>query len=390
MPIKLKVSTEKAWDDFRKLVRLGAAEQYYPVGTILYDNMNSSTGVAFQVVQYYDYNDGQSINKYFDPDLLSQGYTKSVLLLEVKLTYGNSDNIIQFDAAEAFLYAEQEISPNTYRVQMPPGYDETNGGGKWYCFTTTKTIPIGGQITLSWGSSSPPASISTYSSSTSTSALDSAKALTEWDGVTEVTSIGTIKFAPTYLDDSPFGKLNNIRRARYGSNNYYQSGLRQALNSESAANTWWQPSNIFDRPYAHRSLAGRLYLLDSGLKSVLATPEVKCITNNDFEYPSLDGTTFPLQTEYTVRDKIFLPTHTELNLSSSPNVGNVLTYYTGANNAKRLKYRKTKNPNDPYYYWFRTPYPSYCSYVRHVYASGALNNNDAYNSIGVAAACIIQ
>ena len=189
--------------------------------------------------------------------------------------------------------------------------------------------------------------------------------------------------------ESPFGKLNSAKRARYGSNNYYQSGIRQFLNSASAGGNWWHPTSIFDRPYGQRSSAGKLTQLSSDLRSVLATPEVEYITCNDFEFGSIGDIPFQLQTPYTIaEDKIFLLSHTEDNLSSAPNVGTVLDAYVGAGNADRIKKRTTNNT--AYYWWLRTPYPSTASIERYVVTSGALYNDFEHNASGAPASCIIQ
>jgi hypothetical protein len=355
-----------SWEEFRKAVRSGKAQQLYPVGTKLYENWGDTTSNAWIVV---DYPTGED---YLDSDLAQQGYTNRVMLMEEKLTY-----LRQFDAIEAWLYVETAIPAGTYRFTIP-NYDATYGGNKTYIFTSTADVPVGGQLTLTWAHNTNPTKVQGYSSSNSTSALFDVT-IAEWDGTTACTDLGTIKLAQND-PDSTYGKLNHIHRSRYGSNNYYQSGYRQWLNTNASAN-WWMPTNVFDRPYGHRTNAGRLNVMNSNMKSVLATPTVNCITNNLFEYPSLDGTTFSLQTAYTVTDKLFPVTHSEINLSSSPNVNSVLDYYVGAQNADRIK---------SYYWWLRTPDPTSASTVRYVNTSGALGGSGASGTIGSAAACIIQ
>lgn len=363
-----------SWSKFRELVRSGDAPTLYPVGTKLYENWGDTTSDAWIVV---DYPTGED---YLDSDLAQQGYTNRVMLMEEKLNY-----LKAFDAKEAWLYVETAIPAGTYRFTIP-NYDASYGGNKTYIFTSTANVPVGGQLTLTWNYNTNPTKVQGYSSSTSTTALFDVN-IAEWDGTTACIYLGTIKLAMADTD-STYGKLNHIHRARYGSNNYYQSGLRQWLNADATANNWWSPSNIFDRPDDNRNTAGRLYTLNDNMKAVLATPTVNCITNNLFEYPSLDGTTFSLQTAYTVRDKLFLATHTETNLSLTPNVDSVLTYYTNAQNADRIKYRKDNG--NAYYWWLRTPTPPLAYTVRSVTTSGALYNNSALNTIGSAAACIIQ
>ena len=356
-----------SWSDFRNLVRTGYAPTDFPVGTILYDDWGNDQSIAYEIVAY---------DKHFDSDLTAQGYTHSATLQELKLT------IRQFDAIEAWLYAA-----GTYRFKIP-NYDTSYGGNKWYYFTSDTTVPVGGQLTLTWAYQANPTEVQAYSSPSSTSPLFNVN-ITEWvEGTSpDAVNLGVIKLAMSDAE-SDYGKFNHIQRAKYGSNNYWQSGLRQILNTDATANNWWQPTTIFDRPYGNRDNAGYLRGLNSNFKDVLATADIKDVANIVFETTGLDGKSFTLNTAYDIKDKIFILSHTEVNLSSSPNVGSVLDYYINAGNTKRIKYRKDNN--NVYYWWLRTPHPSVAFGVRRVYTSGALDNDYAYNSRGVAAACIIQ
>lgn len=363
-----------SWEEFRKAVRSGKAQSLYPVGTKLYESWGDDTSNAWIIV---DYPTGED---YLDSDLAQQGYTNRVMLMEEKLNY-----LRQFDAIEAWLYVETAIPAGTYRFTIP-NYDASYGGNKTYIFTSTANVPVGGQLTLTWAYQQNPSAVQAYSSSTATSTLFNVS-IAEWDGTTPCTDLGTIKLAMSDAD-STYGKLNHIHRARYGSNNYAQSGIRQWFNSDAAANAWWQPTTIFDRPYGNRNTAGRLNTMDNDMKSIIATPTINCITNNLFESSSLDGTTFALQTAYTIQDKLFPVTHTEVNLSSTPNVDSVLGQYIGADNADRIKYRADNG--NAYYWWLRTPSPPHALRVRHVNTSGALSYTNASGTLGSAAACIIQ
>lgn len=369
------------WGKIREDVRSGLAQTKFPVGTILYDNEDETTGRAFQVVGY---------DKHFDPSLTARGFTHSMTLCQLKLS-----GPWQFDAIEAFLYTTVEMQPGTYKFKIP-NYDTAYGGNKTYYFTSTATVPVDSQIVLKWDYQKPPASVTAYAGpnpQTKTTAITgfNALTLTEWvEGESpEAIDLGTIKLAENN-PDSAYGKLNHIHRARYGSNNYYQSGLRQLLNTDLASNNWWNPTTIFDRPYGNRTTNGYLRSLNEDFINVLATPEITHITNNVFEYPSLDGRTFALNTEYKINtDKVFLLSHTEVGLSSAPNVGTILDYYSTHNtNNDRIKYR-IDNGN-AYYWWFRTPYPSYANLFRYCLTSGALYLSGAFNSSGVAPAHIIQ
>lgn len=366
----------QSWDTIQTIVRSGLAPQYYPVGTLLYDNMDESTGKAFRVVGY---------DNFFDETLTGQGYSHSMTLLEEKLNYPS----IQFDAPEAWLYLSYDgqpiVSGQAYRFTIP-NWDASYGGNKTYIFTATANVSKetaadagdGGQLTLAWADQQNPTSVSAYANNSSATALFTAN-IAVWNGTDECINLGTIKIAMSDAD-STYGKLNHIHRARYGSNNYYQSGMRQWLNATTASD-WWQPTTIFDRAYGSRSTAGRLSTLNANMVAKIATPTITCITNNLFE------TGFALNTQYTVKDKIFLLTHTEVGLSDNPNIGSTLAYYVGAANSKRIKY---KADNTAQHWWLRTPYPSYAINERFVRTSGALGTSRANSSGGAAAACIIQ
>ena len=369
-----QVPTEAhSWADVLKIVRAGKAEERLPLG-VYYNVWGDETSKAFDLVAY---------DKHFDPSLTAQGYTHSITLCERDLT-----DVPQFDAAEAWLYLEQELPAGTYKFKIP-NYDTAYGGNKTYYFTFTAATPEGGQLVFTWTYQQTPSKMASYSSATSTTALNNVN-LAEWiDGESpEAVDLGTCKLAAAD-PESTYGKINHVQRARYGSNNYYQSGIRQFLNADSAGGTWWQPTNIFDRPNSYRNTAGKLTQFSNELKSVLATPEIGYITNNVFEIGGIGDTPFALQTPYKISgEKIFLLSHTEVNLSSTPNVGEVLDKYVGAGNEDRIKIRTSNG--QAYHWWLRTPHPSYAYIERFVLSSGALDNNYAYNTIGAAAACVIQ
>lgn len=364
------------WNEVRDLVRAGTAPQRIPIGTILYDNIAKKAGVAFQVVGY---------DKHFDPAMTAQGYTHSMTLCELKLT-----DLVTFDATEALLYVETAIAPGTYRFKIP-NYDATYGGNKSYYFTTTKSIPVGGQITINWPYQQTPKTASTYSEIAGVTAIESGLTLSEWiegDSPAAI-DLGTAAGPNAELGTSSFGKMNHIHRARYGSNNYLQSGIRQYINSDKAANSWWSPQTVFDRPYGSRTSAGKLTKLSSEFVDVLVKPTIKSRTNSYFETDSLDGTNFSVSTDYTITtDKMFLLSPNEVGLNADTTIGSTLDYYLNATNADRIKYRASNGA--AYYWWLRTPGPTYASNVRSVHTSGALNGSHASYACGVAAACVIQ
>lgn len=373
MASKMSAENLTEWQKVRAAVRKGTAPELYPVGTILYDDWGNENSTAYEVVAY---------DKHFDPSLTTKGCTHSMTLCALKL-----DDVIQFDAPEAWLYVETELPAGVYRFKIPD-YDTSYGGNKWYYFTTAKAVPVGGQITLTWSYNANPTRVATYATVGAVSALESLT-IAEWIDSTSPAAVdlGVIKLAMSDAE-STYGKLNHIHRTRYGSNNYLQSGIRQYLNADSTAG-WWKPQTVFDRPPSNYTSAGKLTRLNSDFLNVLAMPAIESVANNLFEYPSLDGTTFILNTAYDIAgDKLFLLSHTEINLLAAPNVGTVLDYYFDVENDKRIKVRKSNN--SAYYWWLRAPFPSTASYVRGVSTSGAVSILSAYTSYGSAEACIIQ
>lgn len=305
-------------------------------------------------------------------------------------------DIISFDTAEAFLYTDTIIPAGTYKFTIPD-YDANYGGDKTYYFTSTADLPAGSQIIMDWPYRQTPKTVTGFvgpvpqTNATSLSGFTTLT-LTEWiDGTSPVaTDLGTIAGPTTQVGTSSYGQMNHIGRARYGSNNYYQSGIRQFINSNGAANTWWHPQTVFDRPYISRDFDGKLLKLNPDLVSVMTTPDIQSRTNNYFESTSLDGTTFTLSTDYNIiTDKMFLLAPMEIGFNTvDTTVGSLLDYYVGATNDIRIKMRKSDNV--AYYWWLRPSVPSSANSVRRVSSTGGLIDSYAYNSYGVAAACCIQ
>lgn len=385
MPIMVKVMIPGPWDYVRRSVREGKAATDYPIGTILYDDWGNENSTAFQVVAY---------DNHFDPVLTAQGYTHSMTLCELLL-----DDMITMDAIEAFLYTNQAIPAGTYKFTIP-NYDASYGGNKTYYFTSTSELPANSQIVMNWPYNQTPKTVAGYAPTASLTAMENTTAATGWNALTltgwvdgtspAATDLGTIAGPTTQAGSSSYGQMNHIHRARYGSNNYLQSGSRQFLNSDKAAGQWWTPQTVFDRPYGSRNSAGKLTKLRSDFVSVLATPTIQSRTNRYFETTSLDGTTFALATNYDITtDKLFLLSPMEVGFSTTDTtVGTLLDYYIDATNDTRIKKRKSNNT--AYDWWLRTPYPANAYHVRVVAAAGSLNNYSASGTYGVAAACVIQ
>lgn len=99
----------------------------------------------------------------------------------------------------------------------------------------------------------------------------------------------------------------NIIR-QYGWNNYKYSAIRQWLNSDAAANSWWQASHIGDAAPNYTNQAGFMKDLDSSFKAILQRTEVVTAGNATTD----DGS------NYSTYDYLFLPSSYETYISSSP------------------------------------------------------------------------
>ena len=272
-----------------------------------------------------------------------------------------------FDMPEALYYAENGLVADTYCFTIPD-YDAEHGGNKTYHFTLTQNVPAGGQICFGWSSNTQAADakITTYSGPTSTTQIEQV-------GVTEGTlgvSLGTC--------DARGAAMNHIQCVRYGYNRWSQSAIRQWLNSDAAANSWWTPQNVFDRPPSYLSRAGFLNGLDADLVAVLGE-----ITHSTPLNTITDG-----GGSETVVDKVFLLSRAEVGLgveANGANDGTVYEYYEEAQNVDRIKLRA----GSAAYWWLRTPYVGDANDVRSVDTSGALSGGGANIAVGVAPACVI-
>lgn len=289
-----------------------------------------------------------------------------------------------YDASEALWYIDEETYPSgleagTYHFTLPAGYDNTYGGGSTFNFTLATTVPVGGQVRFAWNYNTQASAckIITYTSATSTTALETV-------GVT-AGEAGTAM--PTLSATAVTANTNCVHRMRYGSNNWAESGLRQWLNTDGAANTWWEPKTVFDRPTSAGSV-GFLKGFDPAFLNVIGN-----VTKTTQKSIS-DG--YGLE---TTTERFFLLSRPEIYAGTERGAdgadGTVYAYYgaghsdltapgTGAD-ANRIKYRN----GSATYWWLRTPNSGNGYNVRTVYPTGTLYNGNAYSSIGVAPACVI-
>ena len=350
-----------SWESIQKIVQSGAGSEFYPVGT-QFRVTNTDSEIGSEIL--FDVVDHRTVT---DPADNTQ--KPAMFLLMHSVIYSK-----QFDAIEALFYAEEGLAAGTYHFTIQ-NYDATYGGNKTYQFTLTQAVPAGGQIVLDWPYNVQllGRSVKTYASATATVQIEAAVLSEGTDG----TDLGTT--------DGTSTNLNHIHRARYGSNNYKESALRQWINSAAVANAWWAPSNIFDRPPAYANLAGFQHGMDSDFLAVVKAITIPCHTNNNYELPE-----WTKDTAYNLVDRFWLASRDELGFGTERVAdGTVFAAYNDAGNTDRIKY-DLSNASTARYWWLRSPYPSYAYNERRVSTDGSLNSDGAYYGFGAVAACVIM
>lgn len=346
-----------SWDAVQQLVRQGLGPKAFPVGSRLQATHSLHGTVALDVVAHNHH------KKPGNPD------APTMTLLMRDCIYGRA-----IDGTEALYYCETGLAAGVYNFTLLAGYDLDYGGGKTYQFTLANAVPAGGVLMFPWGYQVQASAIkvSSYASRTATTAIESVNVTEGSDG----TSLGTANgLTPN---------MNHVHRIRYGSNNWAESAARQYFNSAAAANAWWQPKTIFDRPTSYTNVAGLLNGFDPAFVAALGPVDIITARNTVFE---IGGT---LGGSYITRDTLFCPSMTELGLGNNNSIaeGGVLAYYVGAGEADRIKY-DIATPTTARYWWLRSPSPSSAISVRSIYPSGALNISNANLGYGLAAACVI-
>lgn len=327
------------WEDVQRLVRMGLADKMFKAGDQFVSSYDTGQ-VVWDVI---------GINH----DIPTDKKYKNSLTLQASNCIMNC----QFDAPELLYFAETELTAGAYYFYN--SYDTKN-----YSFTTTIAIPVGGSIEVStWGASEKPTQIKTY---------DASNVLLETLTVTEAAT-GTLL------------TCNDLRRVRYGSNNYIESNIKQWLNSAETAFTWAKKS-IYSKPSsgAPYSGGGFLKLLDPELAAVLGAVDKQVAKNTKTDGGGQD----------IFSDKVFLLSNIEV-LAPSEGVTTgekVYPWYSALAASPtydaipgRIKYLS----GAARIWWLRSPLVGGSSTPRVVYPAGSVSYDYAGNSNGLAPACCI-
>ena len=335
-----------SWSMVQDIVRAGMAGKFFSIGDQL-TCQRSNVNLVWDVI-------GIDHDTPADPQ-----FTHS-LTLQLHDCFPTA---MQFDAPEAFYYAENGLEAGTYHFTM---------GSTDYQFTLESAIAAGSQLILGFTSDVP-------------SAITVAS--TRGGTVSEGSIAVTVGSGGTPLDTD---YLNDINRVIYGSNNYKESAIRQWLNSDAAAGSVWSPQNNFDRPSSWSgNTAGFMNGMDADFLAVLGKTHIVVARNTATDGGGSDE----------MDDYFFLLSRSEVYGGvevSGVNEGAAYPYYSDysnlatagtGNDSNRIKYLKGTEPPATQAWWTRTPNSGSGCTARHVFAAGYVLNHYASNSSGVAPAC---
>lgn len=317
------------------------------------------------------------------------------LLLHDIATYGT----IPFCASQLMYYTDVELPAGNYKFTLDHArYGNGTEYDGTYMFTTTKPIPvdggfrhtnpIGGYKTSYAKSDVLGNYITTYGARPQRTEIEKGLTVTEWDGATECTDLGTFTSQKLSYHTND-GKHNFTERQAYGSNRWRDSVYRQWLNSDAPAvpstdtttvSNWWKPQSVFDRVPGGAKNAGFLYGLDPDFLKSIGEVEVKTALH---ECDRTGDATYDI-----TYDKVFLLSRKNVfgtDEYSAISEGELLEYFKGATNADRIKYQN----GTARWWWLRTPYSGIAYGVRSVSTGGTLDGSGASYAHGVVPACCI-
>lgn len=349
-----------SWAEIQALVRAGLHKNVFSIGDQLVCQKGGSD-LTWDIIG-------------FDHDTPTDSQFTHSMTLQL---HDCLSSTMMVDSQEALYYAENGLTAGTYNFTIQDSYDTSYGGGKTYQFTLANDVPARGQLVFGWAynTQASAAKITSYASSTSTTAIEQV-GVTEGSGGT---SLGTT--------DGNSTNVNHIHRARFGSNNYKESAIRQFLNS-AVAGSVWTPQTKYDRPPAwNANTAGFMNGLDSDFLAVIGSVQKVTALNT-----VTDG-----GGSVTLDDKFFLLSRSEVygGLENNINEGNPYSYYSDysdlssegtGDDSNRIKYRS----GTAQIWWLRSPRSNNGSYVRSINPTGSVSGNSNANiAIGVAPACNI-
>lgn len=352
--IRVIAARDDSWKAIKENVKMGFGELFYPVGTEF--EVECPSGAPYNSIIFVVVDHRVENNEHI------------MTMLMKHVIYST-----EFDAIQAVICPEETMPAGTYHFALLSGYDTANDGGKNVQFALANDLEAGGQIVMSWPYNQTwiGKNLTVYHAF-GTSAIETCVMSEGTGGIDLGMADGTVSI------------LNHTQRARYGSNNYKESALREWLNSGDAAGSWQTQQTRFQRPCGYATnRSGFVTYLDPEFVAVIREGTHLNRTTEIFD---LNGK----KQAYSTTEKFFLPSQEEIGFSSESGIvcGTVFDFYDGAAQADKIKYdiaAQTTARN----WWLRTPYPPYANYERYVNSSGALSGYYAYIGAGVVAACEI-
>ena len=188
--------------------------------------------------------------------------------------------------------------------------------------------------------------------------------------------------------DEPEPSHSNSNVQSYGLNSWKKSGVRQWLNNDGVAGSWWTAQTATDvAPSQHSTLNSFIHNLDPDF--VAAVSKVKVLT--------LANTVTESGVTETTYDKFFLPSKAEVYGETNATEGPEFAYWknkTGLSspsdnsNSGRIIYDLSAK-STARLVWLRSAIRSSASYVRIVNTNGNVSYSIAGNARWVAPACVI-
>ena len=350
--------TDVSWAGIKKIVSAGLAPKIWKVRDQLTCTRGNQT-LTWDILG-------------FDCDTAANGnyHTMTLGLHDLFTT-------LQFDARQALFYFAEGLAVGTYNFTVTQHTWVSSDIGKTFQFTTTQTIPAGGQLVLDVANNVTIANSTAkiYSSTTSKTAIETVT-ITEGSGGT---SLGDVNNAIN-------GDTNSLQRALQGNNRYSISDIRQFING--TGKNFWTPQNVWDRaPWWVGNEDGFLTGIDEDFLAVIGEVKKKTALNTVCDGGGIEETI----------EKFFLLSRSEVfgGDEVTGGEGSAYPYYsqysnlssagTGAD-ANRIKYQNGTAKN----WWLRTPLTSTAYQCRRVYPSGDVPTEGVLNSsIGIAPACCI-
>ena len=345
IPIERHATPIETLREIHRIVQAGEAPETFSYGDQINLNYNDGTNdyiLPWDVVAFgsFELEDGE-----IKPGMIIQSHYAM--------------QAVQFDASEAIYVPTSDLPAGTYNFTIGTTWGTHCVAGKTYQFTTTKTVPAGGQIFVgrnnqfyTWGAPDQNPTtwkVHTYESNASTTPLDQNLDVTEGSAGT---ALGSISSATKYSEN----RVNNLQRAAYGYNRWSQSANRKFYNSSAEAGAWWTPSNPFDRaPEQLATVRGFVAGFDEEflniVKPVKVTTALNTVTDGDIGTREDTYDTFflpSLEQEYIVPqladvEGAYWPYWKERLGLSSPQA-----LYTGGTNARHIRYSYTEQTSAQY------------------------------------------